>query len=459
MHRNSHQPASPNIRAASPGGAESARPFWARNAEASLGRRIANIQKINDPTTNADEVLRAAKIFITLLLAFTGLLGGMNYYKVFGLTFPPAVTLFLAVVVTITIEFGKNYCTLWALRQPFFQGFGRIAARASSFIIWTGLAALAVATFSMSIWNSTRGAEHLALLLAHQRPEAQATFTPDTRDLDAQIIAAQNAQTAALGNKITTGKYKGMTEWNSATTAKKAGATVAALSEQRKQVVEQQRADWERRQTRTEQHNDHAAGLVLRVGGWVELLQLLLMVVRVACERSLDGRTAFSPTPAANRYHNNGHVPENHDMPRFFNRGGDGNVIRARAHPADVVTQSPFVVSQHGAPTAVSYTPDAILRYYEQDLRRDTPNYNRPKGCNFDTVTARIHQKLRNAHADIDRTQVGAFSAAAAKRFADYLTKTLEPILAEQNSPYDSMQDMLASLRHKTATEGEAVIS
>lgn len=457
--------ASPPIRAASSGGADAAprpRPFWKRDQEASLGQRIAAINRINDPAIMTDNVLFWTRLAIWVLLGITGLIGGLNYYKFFSLSIDvPWIVWFLTVAVAAVLEFGKYYCTTWALRDVFFKGFGYIKAEVHSFTIWVGLVLVGLLCLGMSAYNSTKGAEQLAYLLSHQSAEGQAVFTPNTPDLDAQIAASQNAQASALSNRITKGQYKGMVEYNSAKTAKTAGASADALIKQKEQVVAQQRADWERQQQERRQHTDHAAGYILKIGGWIELLQFILMFVRVACERQLANHPQAQPYPTNGPGRSNGAytAQETHNGLPYnwigFNRDEHGNV-KPYARGENPVSQQPPPVSQFDPPEPLFQVADEILRYYEGELRKEPSHFAR-RDASAATIVSRIHKKLRLAHSAIDRTQAGAFSIGASQRFGLYLTGVIRPLL-EQHLPYEGLDDMLASLRQKTATEGEAAI-
>ena len=128
-------------------------PWWKRKQRDALGARIAAIQKTNDPTTHADEVLTGAKVLLFLLLCFTGALGALSYFRNFEISFPWQLAAAMAIILTAVIEWGKNKCATWATRIPFFQGWSHISRTAANTFIFAGLALVAVATFGMSIYN------------------------------------------------------------------------------------------------------------------------------------------------------------------------------------------------------------------------------------------------------------------------------------------------------------------
>ena len=460
-----HHPASP-IRAAAPSGPDAGtrKPFWHRDSDKSLHQRIARIHRINDPTIKTDNVLRWVMRIIYLAIGITGLIGGMSYWKFFGLSIDNVYVVgVLTVAIAGILEFGKYYCTTQALRTAFFKGFGYIWSEVHTSVIWCGLLLVGALTLIMSAYNSTKGAEQLSYLIAHKSAEGQAVFTPQTAEIDAQIAAEQSAQTAAQNNRITTGKYKGMVDWQSSKTAKTAGTNAAALIAQKDAIVATQRADWDRHQAERAKHNEHAAGFVMKVGGWLELLQLILMFVLVACEKQLASHPEAQPHPtgpiSSSQFATNGQF---HNY-AGFKTGADGNYIayqspEARGDtPGFTVSQSQPAVSQleTSEPDLSVILPDEVLRWFESEIRKEPSHFDR-KDANPDTVVSRIHNKLRRAHMTIDRMNRGAFSADAAKRFGMYLTGTVEPLLDFHKRPYAGMQDLVASLRHKT--EGEAVI-
>jgi len=267
--------------------------WWQRpdNGE-SLQKRIARINQINDPTTNADEILKYGKMLLWLLLAFTGLLGGLSYYKNFAGSFPHEAAIFMAGALTVVIEFGKNYCTKWALRIPFFRGFGHITDKAENTFVWVGLLAIAGATFYMSVYNSTIGGQQLSRMLHSERN--QVTFAPDTRSIDAQIDATNRSM--AENQAI---KWKGTTTYTAQKAIARQSSAMETLQKQRADVVSMQRADFERSQAEKAENSNYAANLVMASGGWVELLQALILMLLVSCEKSLD--KSHAPTPSTQK--------------------------------------------------------------------------------------------------------------------------------------------------------------
>jgi hypothetical protein len=283
------------------------------------------VQRLNDPGTHADELLGISKWAIRGLLIFTGLLGGISYFKNFSQSLPFEVAVLLALVITAMIEVGKNYYFTWTIRIPFFQGFGHIWKAPANTIIWIGMMAITGVTFAMSVYNSTIGGEQLALMLSHEK-QAQ-NFAPVTSKIDTMIADARKAQ-------VEHGKsnWKGRLTPDAIRAIKSESRTIEALQRQRETSIQQQRADWEKQVSIQEGHASFAAKLVMASGGWVELLQALLMLVRVACEKTLDGRLA-SPTPSSN-----GGIGFRQN-PVFAAENGQGSQTAERRYPGFNVDQ------------------------------------------------------------------------------------------------------------------------
>ena len=267
--------------------------WWSRDKKAGLNARISAIQRLNDPTTNADELLSGSKVLIFLLLCFTGLLAGYSYYKNFSGAFPLPLAVFMALALTIAIEWGKNYCSTWAIRTPFFRGLGHIVSSPANTFMFAGLVCIAIATFAMSVHNSTVGGRQLSMMLGHEKNASP--FAPDTRGIDSLISTAQGNITAASATK-----WRGTTTRESQRAITAQTKSIESLQRQRETIIAQQRADWEKQAAIQAENQNYSANLVLASGGWVELLQLLLIIVRVACEKALDNRMASPTQPEEN---------------------------------------------------------------------------------------------------------------------------------------------------------------
>lgn len=264
--------------------------WWKGDKQKGLSERIAEIQQINDPTTNSDEILKGSKVLLFILLCFTGLLGGLSYYKNFSGAFPFEVAVFMAVALTAVIEWGKNYASKWALRIPFFRGFGHLATRPENTFVWVGLVAIAACTFYMSYHNSTIGGEQLSKMLSSERNRT--TFQPNTADIDAQIATVQAGIQQNQGIK-----WKGTTTYTAQRAIVSQSKSLEKLQDQRAAAIAQQRADYELNRNEQAENSNFASSLVMASGGYVELLQFLLLLLIVSCEKSLDRSPTTSHEP------------------------------------------------------------------------------------------------------------------------------------------------------------------
>lgn len=337
-------------------------PWWQSDKQEGLKSRIAKIQTFRDPGTNADEILRFGKVLLFILLCFTGMLGGISYYKNFSGTFPEEAAVFMAAALTFVIEWGKNYAAKWAVRIPYFRSFSHLIERPENTLVWLGLFLIAGATFYMSVSNSTIGGHQLATVLSQERN--QSAFAPDTRSIDAQIMATQK-QIDEHG-KI---KWKGTTTRDAQKAIIKGSAALETLQQQRAQTIQQQRADWEKVQGQKEANSNYTAQLVLASGGWVEFLQGLLILLIVSCEKTLDGRLP-SPTPAPShqtgigyRQHNYASAEQEQRRPIGFRKPEQPE------QPPVPITGLPVVPEQKNI---VEQWPTAILPEHRPEQEQTT---------------------------------------------------------------------------------------
>lgn len=434
-------------------------PWWTREKRDSLGERIQRIQKINDPTTNADEVLTGSKVLLVVLLFFSGALGALSYFKNFSISFPVEFAIFLALSLTFTIEWGKNKCATWAARIPFFQGWGHITRTPANTFIFSGLVLVAIATFTMSIYNSTKGGEQLALMLSQERNHSP--FQPNTAEIDKQIAATQGTVSAAPMVK-----WKGKQYYQDAKSVRAAQNSISSLQRQRETTIAQQRADWEANEAKKQGNSNFAANVVLASGGWVELLQVLLILLRVACEKTLDGRqSAPSPTPrtSANTigFKNGQQAPEMQNVtptqrPIGFNLDADGNVRRKTGISEDVLMSAP----RQGGKNTLSETPvtlsemtaynsgvgaDQTLRLLKLDLQREMANF-RGKYDKASSVSARINRRIDEAGMIMEMPGFMP-SREIAVQVYDYMATRVFPVLNEKGWPYEREHLFLSRLK------------
>ena len=303
-------------------------------------------------------MLAWSKRIIFVLLLFTGALGFVAYQKHFSSTLDPMLATALALAIVVTMEFGKAYVSREALRTVFFRLRTVFMSPAHTFF-FLGLIGMAIATFAMSVHNSTIGAKRLSTMLGQERTQAElGEFSPDTKELDAQIAAANDRIRANQGIK-----WKGTVTVPAQRAINRETKNLEKLYAARETAIATQRADFERQRSIQDTNTSSASSALLAIGGWVELLQIILMVLRVSCEKVLDSRQGYassqqpnsqkaqqpsigfqrqaaaaesgSPTPSAET-----HVED--APPKVwigFNRADDGNVRANTPEPAKVHTE------------------------------------------------------------------------------------------------------------------------
>ncbi len=440
-------------------------PWWASTKDG-LSTRIQRVQKINDPTTSTDEVMRGARWLVGILLIFTGALGGLSYFKFFSQSFPFELSIIMALLLTVVIEWGKNKAMKWTIRIPLFQGWRYIGQTPENTIFWAGSLLIALATFCMSIYNSTLGGRQLSLMLSQEKNHS--IFQPNTADIDAQIAATQGTI-----DNAPMAKWKGRMYYQEPRAVRAAQKTLESLQRQRETTIGQQRSDWEATRDEKKGNASFAAGAVLAAGGWVEGLQFLLILLVVACEKKLDGRSA--PTPAQPRPQVNGFQNGGQPRPQTANRHGNsprpigfnvddtGNVrptitedvlMQAVPQMEETVPQSENAVAQFSQAFA-TVGADQVLTLLKQNLQREIPNLATGNGV-ASTVSGRINQHLD--HTGMLMSQPGFQpSRLVAIQVWHYLFSAFQ-LLNERGWPYDRqeifMSKLLASM---PAAAGEAV--
>lgn len=421
------------------------------------------MQNVNDPTIMSDDILRWSKIALIALLAFTTLLSGFSYFKFFEKSFGFEIAFAMALLLACIIEFGKNWGFLRVLRIPFFHGWGHIWSTVANTILWGGLLALAAVTFSASVYNSTKGAHQLSILLGHEKNAT--SFVPNTSDIDAQISATEKR---IADNRAT--RWKGTTTVDAQRAIKTETRTLETLQKQRETRIQQQRADYDRETGIKDSQNQFSAKSLMAVGGWVELLQIILMFVRVSAERSLD-KTASDRRNEQTHYsvgngqpRTNGHPqqPIHNTVQRYyFNRPSPtGNVEssldRQPLFPdnKNTVPQSPHTVPQQNAPNGASYA-DSVIEVCRQAIQRDIGNFENRQAKNA-TVARRIHDALDTCYTALKQRDF-APSYQIGLRLYNYLQETVWPRLNVIGQPYENQTFFTERLYHAFTPKKEAV--
>lgn len=356
-------------------------PWFASDPQRRLSQQVSNIQKINDPSTSADEMLKVGKVIFILLLGYSGLLSLMNYYANFLPSFGRGAALFMAAALAVVIEYGKSFFAKWTCRIPAFLGLAFIGQTPIQTLRFVSMAIFAAATFYMSFLNSTAGGQQLARQLRESKEITP--FSPNTSDIDAQITAVTNSISQ---NQTVT--YKGVMTYLAQKSNTRLSETLNNLQNQRAESIRQQRADWEAAQSRQEGNRNFAVSLIMQSGGWVELLQLLLVVFIVMNERTLLVNAAHksqytpsptptpSPTTSFNAFSNGSGATPPPNNSTFFNYTTGGTQIGFRRPSTEPVSQSDTGVTQinNEAPSVAAFQHNLTA------LRRDCANLKNGNG-------------------------------------------------------------------------------
>jgi hypothetical protein len=437
-------------------------PWWKTTNPQTLDDRVQAVQNVNDPTIMSDDVLRWSKVALYALLLFTTILSGFSYFKFFEHSFGPNIAAAMAILLACIIEFGKNWGGLRVLRIPFFHGWGHIYSTVSATIMWAGLLALAVVTFSASVYNSTKGAEQLSLLLGHEKNRT--VFEPNTADIDAQIAATEKR---IEENRAV--KWKGTTTVDAQRTIKAESRNLNSLQAQRETRIQQQRADYEKESGIKDSQNQFTAGSLLAVGGWVELLQVILMFVRVSAERSLDKTGAARRTTTPPPPNSNGQTTQNGAYKVAQNKAGSigfywdgyGSPSPQPLFDPKTVPQSPTTVAQQKEPgnrdvqderqkivdqITADYA-DSVLKVCKDAVQRDLSNFQNRQASQA-TVSRRINTALDECRQAMMKTGFEPTYRRSLEMHA-FVQDKVWPTLNTVGWPYDHEKFFMQWLVHR----------
>lgn len=404
--------------------------WYKKSNPETLGDRIKAVQNVNDPSLIADDVQRWSTRFTWLLLLFTTLLSGFSYYKFFEPSFG-VLSILMAVSLAITIEWGKNWAFLKVLRIPFFLGWGHIQKAVEDSILWVGLLLLSAVCFAASVYNSTHGAHALALMLSQERTHSE--FKPNTADLDGQISAVQKSMSENRGIK-----WRGTVTYQAQKANNRLTGIMDKIQAQKAAAVDQQRKDWEANRDVNNSRSAFSANSLLLVGGFVELLQFLLMFMRVSAERSLDKtagerraqNTGFqairNPSAQGSNFAKNSapggigfYWPGYGQSQQSNHVTQEAEIVTQRA---DVVTQPPQHISSIGS--------DKILLSLRTKLQAEIPNLVKGNGVR-ETVCGRISTAIDQCYREMIKPEFQPSQEVANKVF-EYLLDDADPVLTAQ---------------------------
>lgn len=298
--------------------------LWTAGAD----KRIRQIQTIKDDGTSADEVLGVARDFLLpISLVFSSVFCFLFYKKYFGEAFPPVAAIGGAIVIALLIEAGKVWFGIRALRYVYF---GKPLSSIANTVLFLAVLGFASVAFYWSFTNSTSGLHDMAA--ANAWAANQSEFTVNTTDIDRQIAEARQAQKEA--GKI---KWKGTVTVDAQRAIRKQEDNIARLQEQRAKLIDQAAADHADKKKYQGEQTQKAASWTRLVGGIVEGIQLLLLLIAASCEKLLSDRNpAGQQPPGAQRApappsgaQVNGHSYAG------YKTGTDGNYIPYQGAPPD----------------------------------------------------------------------------------------------------------------------------
>lgn len=412
-------------------------PWW-KPSKSNLERRVERINQYRDTTTSTDEQLRMAGFALLALLLFTGSLAAMNYFLFFSHTLPFWFSVGAALLLTAAIEYGKAKMGLMALQKVFLEGWQEIFSTPAQTIMWAGTLVFALATFVMSVLNSTKGGEAMAAKLG--REKHQERFVPDTKYFDDQIAAA-----TAIQQEHSANKYQKNIVYQSTIVAKKQSSLISKLNEDRQKSVNQQRADWEKRTGQQEAETSTAAGMVLKAGGWIEGLQLVLIFIIAASQKALEEKmNTPSPTPNEGTRRT---VPPHNQQPINEFRGNLNSSAAQNMASFPVPHAQRSVTSD----TAVSHdnrelgdsNADSVLKAARTELLRDLANLRNSNGAP-ESIAKRMHSVFNR----VGRAAWRSGFDPSAKAANDYCTTATDAVaaVAEAGYPYEYASEHLEQI-------------
>lgn len=292
--------------------------WWSGDPNASMQRRVDDLHRISDPGTSADEALKIFNALSYLSLAFTAYLCFFAYQSFFNRMVNAQQAFLLGLAIVVLVEGAKKYAFSKALRVLFLMGPGFIRSSFGATMMFIGPVLLAIVAFSLSVYNSTSAAQKYAETKANERTET--AFSANTSDIDAQIALHQKTITDAP-----TYRWKKKTYYQSPKTVELANQSIGQLNTLKAETIRQQREDFERNRNRNDEDNAHAAGVIFKIGGWMEAIQVLLMLIVASCEKVLHERhlsRITAPTPSNNSGQQNFRV--NGDGVSFNTGNGNG---------------------------------------------------------------------------------------------------------------------------------------
>lgn len=407
---------------------------------AAMSARKEAISRYRSPHTIADEIYRIISWGVQpLLLVFCGALSFSSYQAFFAHNFSPLFATIGAVILSAVIELGKIKIGGYVFQVPFLSGVQVLRSSFPAFAVWAGALLLTLVTFTMSVINSTKGAAMLAQKAGFEKHDM--VFTPNTADIDAQIKDADNRITSAKDVK-----WKGTVTYQAQQAIKSDSRTIADLQKQRKEAIQQQRADFERKRAQLDTNTTNGADILMAAGGWVEALQIIALFLLAACmatiDRQIETEKQASPTKA--------NISGPNDPLQEFSRNGHGAHNRSQIGfrwegygehqptPPQGVTHQPRGVTHQYDPAS-----DDVLRLARKDFGSWAANIGSKKhdSGNAHAHVTRILDALRTTMQTTNFQPSGKMAGETYMYFAQKLNE-----IEGRGWPYDFKDELLREL-------------
>lgn len=407
-----------------------------------MAERKKAISRYRSPQTTADEIYRILIWGVQpLLMVFCIALSFSSYQAFFGHNFSPLMATAGAVILSLVIELGKIKIGGYVFQTPFLSGTRVLASSFAAFSVWFGALLITAATFTMSVINSTSGAQLLALKTGYEKNNTE--FRPNTTEIDAQI-----AQTNARISDANAVKWKGTVTYQSQQAIKSLSTTLSGLTKQREKSVASQREDFERQRAHSDETTSTGADMIMAAGGWVELLQLITLFLIAACMATIDsvmGQNGHqhSPTSAKSNPQTGFHHTPNgahNQTPTgigFYWPGYGGSPAAQPPPPVAGVSHQPYGVTHQ-------QSADGILRLARKDFGSWAANLDSRKH-NPDTCSQHIDRILGELLAQMDNPDFLPSTTEAIKSW-DYFSRKLAE-LDQKGRPFGEKYCLLERLK------------
>lgn len=406
------------------------------NPDQKFQDRKAQISKYRSPQTIADEILLILTWGVQpLLLVFCMALSYSSYQSFFSHNFSYPIATAGAVILSLVIELGKIKIGGYVVQIPFLSGIKILKSSFSVFAVWVLALIITILTFTMSVKNSTKGAQMLAKKAGFEKNER--IFTPNTQDIDAQILASDARSKAASSIK-----WKGTVTYQSQQAIKAESKSMALLQEQRQEQINQQRADFERSRAQMDSNTTTGADMLMAAGGWVEALQAVALILIGACMSTID-KVMPNPSPTPTNGQQNGNISYN-QLNGQGSQNSHKNTIGYHWVGYGQIPQKSVTHQDKGVTHQAVGNPDDTLLLARKNFSSWAANYA-DKKHNKANVDTRIAQILDNLLTKINDGSLAPSRTVAIQSY-DFFSNKLEN-LDSIGRPYPNKDALLDSLR------------